>query len=311
MAAMELRHLRHFVALAEERNFTRAADRELIVQSGLSSSVRALEREVGAELFVRGSRPVRLTAEGTALLPAARRALEAAEAARQAVQDVRGLLSGHLRIGTYPVNPRLLPLPALLVAFARAHPALDVSVRQFPGTDLAARVTDGELDCALFDQIGPPPPGLRALPLVAEELQVAVPATHPLATRTSLTLADLADEPFVETDPAWTTRRRTDAAFTEAAVPRRVVCEVADWQLLRDLVEAGLGIALAPPTQLTPRAGDPDTLRLIPLTGTRLERHLALVLPTPASPAATHFATHLTTWRPTPHDAPQATPEMP
>ncbi|MEV5574072.1 LysR family transcriptional regulator [Spirillospora sp. NPDC052269] len=298
---MELRHLRHFVALAEERNFTRAADRELIVQSGLSSSVRALEREVGAELFVRGSRPVRLTAEGAALLPAARRTLESAEAARQAVQDVRGLLSGRLRIGTYPINPRLLPLPELLVAFARAHPALDVSVRQIPGTGLAAKVADGELDCAIFDQIGPLPEGLRAVHLLSEELQVAVPATHPLATRATVTLQDLANEPFVETDPAWTTRLRTDAAFTEAAVPRRIVCEVADWQLLRDLVEAGLGIALAPPTQLTPRADDPtDTLRLIPLKDAKVERHLALVLPTTPSPAATHFAAHLTTWTKTP-----------
>ncbi|MCP2341851.1 LysR family transcriptional regulator [Actinomadura rupiterrae] len=293
---MELRHLRHFVALAEERNFTRAAERELIVQSGLSSSVRALEREVGADLFVRGSRPVRLTAEGRALLPAARRTLESAEAARQAVQDVRGLLSGHLRIGTYPINPRLLPLPALLLAFARAHPALDVSVRQIPGLSTAAKVADGELDCALFDQVGPPAPGLRAIPLISEEFQVAVPSAHPLAGRRALTLQDLADQPFVETDPTWTTRYRTDAAFAEAAVPRRIVCEVADWQLLRDLVQAGLGIALAPPTQLTARADDPENgIRLIPLKTPKLSRHLALVLPTTPTPAATHFAQSLTT----------------
>ncbi|MFC4911311.1 LysR family transcriptional regulator [Actinomadura gamaensis] len=293
---MELRHLRHFVALAEERNFTRAAERELIVQSGLSASVRALEREVGAELFVRGSRPVRLTAEGGALLPAARRTLEAAEAARQAVQDVRGLLSGHLRIGTYPINPRLLPFPALLAAFARAHPALDVSVRQIPGTVTAAKVAEGELDCALFDQIGPPPPGLRAIPLVSEELRLAVRADHPLAARDEVSLTDLADEPFVETDPAWTTRHRTDRTFAEAGVSRRVICEVADWQILRDLVQAGLGMALAPPTQLVPRADDPpDALRLIPLKPPRPERHLALVLPETPSPAAARFAEALTT----------------
>ncbi|MFC5183047.1 LysR family transcriptional regulator [Actinomadura harenae] len=302
---MELRHLRHFVALAEERNFTRAAARELIVQSGLSSSVRALEREVGADLYVRGSRPVRLTAEGAALLPAARRTLESAEAARQAVQDVRGLLSGHLRIGTYPINPRLLPLPALLVAFARAHPALDVSIRQIAGTGLAAKVADGELDCALFDQLGPPPPGLRSIPLISEDLQVAIPAGHPLATRATLTLPDLAGEPFIETDPTWTTRHRTDAAFTEAAVPRRVICEVADWQLLRDLVEAGLGLALAPPTQLTPRADGPtDTVRLIPLKNPQVTRRLTLVLPTTPSPAAARFATHLTTWTTNPRMSP-------
>jgi DNA-binding transcriptional LysR family regulator len=110
MDGMELRHLRHFVALSEERSFTAAASRELIVQSsGLSSSVRALEKEMGALLFVRGTRPVRLTSEGEALLPAARHALDAAEAARQAVRNVHGVLTGSLRIGAQR-HPRREPL---------------------------------------------------------------------------------------------------------------------------------------------------------------------------------------------------------
>lgn len=249
---MELRHLRHFVALAEEGSFTQAAARELIVQSGLSSSVRALEKEVGAELFVRGSRPVRLTAEGQALLPVARHTLESAAAARQAVQDVRGLLSGHLRIGTYPVNPNFLPLPTWLAGFARAHPALEITVRQTGGPAMTQMVADGRLDCALLDPLDTSLSGLQVLPMVSERLMAAVPAGHPLAGTKSVTLRRLAREPFVETDPTWTTRHRTDRAFAAAGLTRRIACEVADWRLLLDLVRAGLGIALAPRVRSAP-----------------------------------------------------------
>ena len=89
---MELRQLRHFLALVEERSITGAAKRELIVQSGLSNSLQALERELGTELYLRGTRPVRLTASGEALLAPAREALRAAETARRAVQETRDVL---------------------------------------------------------------------------------------------------------------------------------------------------------------------------------------------------------------------------
>ncbi|MEU4097189.1 LysR family transcriptional regulator [Streptomyces sp. NPDC026673] len=293
---MELRHLRHFVALAEEGSFTRAAARELIVQSGLSTSVRALEKELGALLFVRGSRPVRLTAEGQALLPAARRTLKAAAAASQTVQDVRGLLSGHLRIGTYPVSPRLLPLPAWLAGFARAHPGLEITVRQTDGPAMTQMVADSRLDCAVVDPIAGPPDGLYALPLASESLMAALPAGHPLAEETSLTLHQVAQEPSVETDLAWTTRTRTDAAFAAAGMTRRIVCEVADWRLVLDLVRAGLGIGLVPPSHVD--SIDEQTrnnLRLIPLAGVDIKRELALVLPVDqsASPAAKRFSSYL------------------
>ncbi|NEC88059.1 LysR family transcriptional regulator [Streptomyces sp. SID12501] len=294
---MELRHLRHFVALAEELSFTRAASRELIVQSGLSSSVRALEREVGAKLFVRGSRPVRLTAEGLALLPAARRTLDAAAAAHQAVQGVRGLLTGSLRIGAYPVDMRLLPLPAWLADFSDAHPGLEITVRQAGGADMARMVAEGELDCSLLDPVPGIVPGLRVLPLARETLMVACPAKHPLISEGEVTLERLSREPFVETDPSWTTRMRTDSAFAAAGLHRRITCEVADWTLLINLVGAGLGVALVPPSCAhVAQAGSPDDgpVSLLPLAAEPLIREIALVLPAAdaSSPAARRFATY-------------------
>lgn len=185
---MELRHLRHFVALAEERSFTRAAARELIVQSGLSTSVRALEKDVGTPLFIRGTRPVRLTVEGEALLPAARRALEAAEAARQAARDVHGVLAGRLVLGALQTSGHTLPFTSWLADFAVAHPGLDMSVRQLGALRMLDMVANGELDCALVSMPpgGGPPAGVHVVPILSESLALACSTGHPLAAAASV-----------------------------------------------------------------------------------------------------------------------------
>jgi len=293
---MELRHLRHFVALAEERSFTRAAARELIVQSGLSSSVRALEKEVGALLFIRGTRPVRLTAEGEALLPAARHTLDAAAAAHQAVQEVHGVLSGRLRIGALQTIGHTLPFATWLAEFSRAHPRVDIAVRQLPALQMLAMVTAGELDCALVTVVPDHTEGLDVVPLVAEPLVVACAPDHPLASAEVLTLDRLDGEQFVETHPEWAIRVLIDSAFRDAGLTRRIVCEVNEWTMVLDLVAAGVGIALVPQGldfSLHPRPT--GSLRLVPLTGVRLERRVDLVLPKghAASPAARRFLAHV------------------
>lgn len=293
---MELRHLRHFLALAEERNFTRAAARELIVQSGLSSSIRALEREVGAALFVRGTRPVRLTAEGQALVPAARRTIEAAAAAQQAVHDVKGLLTGRLRIGAYPVSRDLLPFGPWLSDFSHAHPGLEIYVRHTGGLDMARKVAEGDLDCAFLDPLPKGLADLEVIPLISEPLMAAFPHDHPLAQEKSVTLDQLAGATFVETDPSWTTRMRTDEAFARAGLTRHITCEVGDWGLVLELVSGGLGIALVPQSHgQGPLVGPTGSVRILPVRGTALERRTDLCLPpsTSASPAARRFASYL------------------
>lgn len=293
---MELRHLRHFIALAEERNFTRAAARELIVQSGLSSSIRALEKDVGALLFIRGTRPVRLTSEGEALLPAARHTLDAAEAAQQAVQDVHGVLSGQLHIGALQTSGHTLPFTSWLAEFSGAHPGVDISVQQLPALRMLQMVADGELDCALVSVVPERTTGLEVVPLVSEPIVLACAPEHPLAAAESLTLDRLDGERFVETPPQWAIRVMIDAAFRDAGLSRRVICEVNEWTMVLDLVAAGVGVALVPQgldftVHPLPRA----SLRLIPLAGIRLERRVDLVLPKghAASPAARRFLDHV------------------
>ena len=300
MDGMELRHLRHFVALAEERSFTAAASRELIVQSGLSSSVRALEKEMGALLFVRGTRPVRLTAEGEALLPAARHALDAAEAARQAVRDVHGVLTGTLRIGALQTSGHTLPFAAWLAQFSRTHPGVDISVRQLPSVRMLDMVADGELDCALVSVVPDRSAGLDVVPLVSEPLVLACSPEHRLAAADAVTLADLDGERFVETDPGWAVRLLTDEAFRAAGLTRRVVYEVNEWAMVLGLVAAGMGVALVPAgLDFTLHPDSAGALRLVRLTGPTPERRVDLVFPKghAASPAARRFADHVSRCR--------------
>jgi DNA-binding transcriptional LysR family regulator len=283
---MELRHLRHFVALAEERSFTKAAGRELIVQSGLSTSIRALEKDVGALLFIRGTRPVRLTAEGAALLPAARHALDAADAAQQAVQDAHGALTGRLRIGTLQASGHTLPFGSWLARFALAHPGVDITVQQLPALQMQDMVADGRLDCALVSLLSDRAAGLEVIPLMAEPLMFACAQDHPLSVRTSVRLDELGAERFVETPPQWTIRALVDAAFRTERLDRQVVCEIGEWPTLLELVAAGVGVTLAPD-----RLAFPAGVRLVPLAGAELVSRVDLVLPLghAASPAARRF----------------------
>src|SRR6185436_18966669 len=124
---MTLRHLGHFVAVAEEGSFTRAAERLNIVQSAVSSTVRSLERELGVELFERTTQHVALSDAGQVLLPEARATLAAAASARDAIAELTGGLRGTLTIGTMQ-SLKAVDLPRLLVAFSSDHPHVELRV---------------------------------------------------------------------------------------------------------------------------------------------------------------------------------------
>ncbi|POM22803.1 HTH-type transcriptional regulator GltC [Actinomadura rubteroloni] len=249
---MELRQLGHFVAVAEERHFTRAARRVHLVQSSLSSSLRALERELGAELLVRNSRRVELTEAGRALLPAARRALAAARDGRDAVDAVRGLLRGHLAIGAIQSFGAIDPL-ALIARYHRAYPGVTLRLRTASVDALAAAVADGELDVAFLGLPMRARP-LRLVPVATESVVLAVPADDPLAEETVVDLAGLGDREFVEFRADSALRALIDRRCAEIGLHRRASCEVDLIPDLVDLIAEGLGIALVPRSALR-RAG--------------------------------------------------------
>jgi DNA-binding transcriptional LysR family regulator len=292
---VELRQLRHFLALVEERSITRAARRELIVQSGLSNSLQALERELGTPLYVRGTRPVRLTAAGEALAGPARRTLASAAQAEAAVHGTRDVLIGTLRIGVSLSAQHLVPFASYLGEFTRDHPGVDLRLRYGPALTMISMAGTGELDCVIGPAVSQAP-GLRMTRLAGEPLHLACRADHRLAGQAEVTISQLAGERFVEVPPGWTARLLSDAAFATEGIPRRVACEVGDWELFLELVSAGVGIGFAPVGLQYPALTAPGSLlRLIPVAGVRLERHIYLILPAvgETSPAAQRFADQL------------------
>ncbi|MFE5140549.1 LysR family transcriptional regulator [Streptomyces fagopyri] len=242
---MELRHLQHFVAVAEDQHFTRAAERLMVSQSGLSSSIRALERELQAPLFVRTTRRVTLTEAGRALLGEAERVLAQVRAAHDAVAAVQGLLRGTLSLGTEQCIAGV-HVAKLLIAFRRRHPDVEIRLRQAGSGALAEEVAAGRLDLAFAVKTQPDSDQLRSVPLTSEPMTVLCHPAHHLATSAVVTPEDLGGEAFVDFHPDWGPRRITDAAFAEAGVRRTVTLEVSDVHSLLELVGAGLGIAVVP-----------------------------------------------------------------
>lgn len=258
---MELRQLQHFVAVAEEMHFTRAARRVNIVQSALSTSIRALEDELAAKLFMRNTRQVQLTAAGRVFLDKARLALEAVREARDAVAAVQGLTRGRLAIGTVQSLPAFVDLPALLASFHELYPGIEVRLCQGNADHLVDKIRSGAIDLAIVPLIEAPR-GI-ATKMIACEYLVAISAKdHPLAGRSDVPLSAFRDEPFVDFEQAWGTRQLVDTGFRHAGVERRVAFEVNDLGTLIELVSRGLGVALVPEAIAEAESGTLGVVRL-------------------------------------------------
>lgn len=287
---MELRQLEYFVAVAEERSFTRAAQRVHISQSGVSAQIRQLELQLGAPLIDRSGRTATLTAAGAAALPHARAALAAAAAVGRAVDDVNGLVRGRLAIGMV-VGCTIAPLFDALAAFHRDHPGVEVGLAEDNSDRLVDRVATGDLDLALVGTAGEEPSaGLEVLPIVSEPLAAAVAPGHPLAGRRRVRLAELAEHDLVCLPRGTGIRTVFDRACAEAGVRPSVALEATAPDAVADLAARGLGIAVLSASMLAAHAG---RLRPLEIADARRPAVLALVWATAASsPALRGFLTH-------------------
>lgn len=283
---MELQQMRYVVAIAEEKNFTRAAERCFVVQSSLSHQIKALERELGVSLFARSSRRVELTAAGEAFLGQARACLDAAERAISDAAAASGQIRGTLTVGVIP-TVTTIDVPAALGRFHRSHPEVRIRLRGGGSHEFVAAIGAGAMDVAVLGlPDNAPPEGVSSLVLARESLVAVLPANHPLAGRRRLHLADLADEAFVDFPEGTPGRVPSDLAFHAAGVRREVAFEAMSIDLILELVKQGLVVALLSPAVIPP---DGDSLRTIPLTAgpTRVE-YLAWSSFNPA-PAAQAF----------------------
>jgi len=285
---MELRQLEYLVAVAEEANFTRAARRVHISQSGVSAQIRQLEHDLGATLIDRSGRTATLTQAGKAAVSYANQMLAAAAALRQSVADVTGLLSGRLTVGMVTACT-ITGLFDALAAFHGAHPGVAVTLLEDNSATLTEHVRSGAVDIALIGAAGSPPPGLGALPIVSERLVAATQKTHFLSERSRLTLADLAGCPLICLPEGTGIRTVFDQARTAAGVPLDVALEASAPAAVADLAARGLGVAILSETIAAAAAG---RLHAAVLDDVVMPALLALIWKPSPSPATAAFLTH-------------------
>lgn len=243
---MELRHLRYYVAVAEELHFHRAADRLHISQPPLSQQIRALERELGVVLLERNRRSVAMTAAGTAFLRDAREILAAVDAATETVRSVARGEAGRLAVG-FVGSAMHGALPGVLRAHRRAYAQVQLVLTELPTAGQLEALMSGRIDVGV---IRPPvrEPGLAFETIHTEPFVVALPEDHALAARDEVALAELVAEPFV-----LLARREAPGlyeslgqAMADAGGMPGAVQEAREMQTVVGLVAAGLGVSLVP-----------------------------------------------------------------
>lgn len=251
---MDTRQLEYLVAVADERSFTRAAERVFAAQSTVSAGIQSLERELGAALFERDAHGVRPTEAGEVVLAEARAALEAVERMRDLAGD-QGPLRGTVRVGIF-TNLQSVDLPGIMGEFHRRHPDVDLRLGPSPGgsTGLVEDVRQGRLDIA-FHGLPEAVPDLLTRHLVDSPFLAVLPEGHPLARRRSVALADLAEEAWVDSRAGFGNRVTLDRAFQALGLTRRVPTELADLGEIPRFVAAGLGVAALPELTIIPAEG--------------------------------------------------------
>ncbi|MBQ0825454.1 LysR family transcriptional regulator [Streptomyces tagetis] len=284
---MEIRQLRYFLAVVEEAGFTRAAERVRISQPGISAQIRRLEKDLGATLLDRSGRTVTLTAAGEAVRDHARSVLAAADALRQAVDEMNGLVRGRLGVGMVTACT-ITPLFDALSGFRRAHPGVEISLVEDDSAALVDRVRDGTLDLALIGAARRPPEDLDSRLVVSEPLVAAVAEGHPLAGRDGITLAELGTHPLVCLPPGTGIRAALEQACAARGLTPSVALQASAPGAVLQLAGRGLGVAVLSASMVVPGEG----LRSVPITDADVPAVLALVATRTPSPAQRQLLRH-------------------
>ncbi|MFB7862008.1 LysR family transcriptional regulator [Streptomyces sp. NPDC056069] len=288
---MDLHSLRQFVVVARLEHLSRAAEELRVAQPSLSRTIARLEGDLGTPLFDRGSR-LRLNDAGRIFLRHVERSLGELDAGRRAVAESTGEGFGTVRLA----SETFLTLTGPLGVFKRAHPAVEVELHQMAAEEMSRRLRAREVDLCVASQ-SVRGEGLEAVELLDEAVWVVTPLGHPLADRTSVTVAELADEPFVTTRRGHWQRRLLDRLFTgNGLAPPRIVCQGDEPGATAILVGAGLGIGLIP--DMARRSATRAPVAWISVEGPGCRRTLTLLRSADGQPAGAARLMHaaLTDW---------------
>jgi len=248
LVVMQFQQLAYFLAVAETRHFTRAAERMRVAQPSLSQQIRALERDVGAGLFNRIRGNVTLTEAGETLLPIARRILAETENAYRAIRELDELGRGRVRLGATPSLCTGL-LPAMLAAFRRDYPGIELVLHESGSRDLQTALSEGALDLAMIvDSRLHDDPRLESRALFVEDLVVISAKDAPAPLRGRMPIAALRDRPLVMFRQGYDLREATVNGCRAEGFEPLFAIEGGEMDAVLELVQAGLGLAVVPST---------------------------------------------------------------
>ena len=240
---MDLAALKVFLAVAQERSFSRAAAKVHRTQPAVSQAVRRLEVELGEQLFDRSSKTGTLTEAGRMLQNYGQRLVRLAEETESAVRELRDMRRGRVLIGANEAAVHTL-LP-LISRFRQRYPDIAIDVRRVPARQIAVEVQQGSLDFGALT-FHPTEEGLLEVPVGTDELVLLVPPTHRLADRRQVSMEDIAEEPVVAHNDPSPARERVLRLFEEHQVPLRMVISLPSLDGIKRAVELKLGVALLP-----------------------------------------------------------------
>ena len=283
---MELRHLRYFDAVAETLNFTRAAERLHVTQSTLSHQIKQLEEEIGAPLFDRSGKQVRLTETGEILRSHMTPALEQIDLGLQALRGPGEAITGSIRLGTTPsFNTQMVP--TCVATLLKSYPNIQVTVEELAAGQILKRLRSGHLDMAVSY-----PPGegsdLWFEPLYNEELQLVIGTNHPLARRRRVRMVELHNVRMVMLPAQFLTRKLLDDCFDAAGAKPVIAAQLNSIAPMIELIRRTELAGIIPESALAQSSG----LRVIPLEDPTPIRTPGMLWPKGAtrSPVLKHFA---------------------
>jgi DNA-binding transcriptional LysR family regulator len=241
---MDLLQLEHFLAVAEEGTFTRAAERVGRTQPAISQSIKKLEDELGMQLFARDLHEVSLTEAGKALVEYARRMVKARDDAMRMLGSLKHLSTGTLNIAAHE-SAAVYLLPAALRHYLRKFPDIKVGIYRSRLADIPRQVVDREMHVGFVKEI-PPFKELTCVPVHSDEMVLVASPAHPITHRADVTIKDLEGEPFILHRLCSTTEQKILRLFAEHSVRCRIVAEVRSFENIKQLVEEDVGLAIVP-----------------------------------------------------------------
>jgi DNA-binding transcriptional LysR family regulator len=234
-----------FLAVARLGNVSRAAEEMYLTQPTLTARIKALEDELGDQLFVRTSRGMRLTEAGREFVPYAERSMASIEEGRQRLRELRGASGGRLSLGTSP-GVSTYALPAILERFTAAHPRVSVSVRTGHSEDILEMVLKEDVQLGLAREMEHPE--IESLPLYEDELVLVVDPQHRFTEKGSAEIAEVGDEHLILFDHASSYYELTQSLFRSAGIREYSAIELDNIEAAKRMVEHRLGVAFLPRT---------------------------------------------------------------